>query len=836
MSETMIKIDGMSCAGCAGRAERALNTIGENTRAAVNLATATATLDVQSKAQMRDAVAALSKAGYPARVSEVTLAVKGMTCATCVSRIETALMQIGGVLEASANLTTETATVRMLEGSASQSDLVRALKDVGYEAKISSGDAIDSQNERSNEIIRLGRLALLAAILALPVFILEMGSHLFPAMHHWVNATIGAQNSKWIQLVLTTLILAGPGRSFFTKGVPNLLRGAPDMNALVALGTSAAYGFSVVVTLAPGVLPLGTANVYFEAAAVIVALILFGRWLEARAKGKTGEAIRKLMSLQAKSATVERDGQFIEIPIDEVVSGDVIQLRPGEKIPVDGSVISGHSFVDESMVSGEPIPVEKSEGSALTGATINGTGAMHMRAERVGRDTFLAQIVRTVEQAQGAKLPIQSLVDRITVWFVPAVLLAALTTVVLWLAIGGLPALSSALVAGVAVLIIACPCAMGLATPTSIMVGTGRAAELGVLFRKGDALQALQEAKIIALDKTGTLTEGRPDLTDFELIDGFDADRVLAKLASVESSSEHPVAKCIVSAARKRGLPIYPPTSFKALAGRGVSAVLEGDDIVIGTKMLLEELGISTTPFHALAEALAEQGRSPFFAAINGQLAALIGVADPIKPSTPGAIQSLRDLGFDIAMITGDNEKTAHAIAGQLGIKRVYAQALPDEKEMAIQDLKKLGKLAFVGDGINDAPALATADISIAIGTGTDVAVQSADVVLISGHLDGVVNAIEISRHTMRNIRQNLFWAFAYNIALIPVAAGVLYPMFGLMLSPVFAAGAMALSSVFVLTNALRLRWIVPGTGRNHKLATGLDEGGTLLQRGAQIS
>jgi Cu+-exporting ATPase len=637
-----------------------------------------------------------------------------------------------------------------------------------------------------------------------------MGSHLIPAMHHWVYANIGAQNSKLFQLALTTVVLAGPGRGFYIRGIPNLLRGAPDMNALVALGTIAAYGSSVVASLLPSALPEGTANVYFEAAAVIVTLILFGRWLEARAKGKTGEAIKKLIGLQAKTAHVERDGKTIEVPIAEVVPGDTLFVRPGEKIAVDGTVLSGHSFVDESMITGEPIPVEKAQGSLVTGATINGAGALRMQADRVGRETFLAQIVRTVEQAQGAKLPIQSVVDRITLWFVPAVLIAAVVTVATWLAFGGMSALSSALVAGVAVLIVACPCAMGLATPTSIMVGTGRAAELGILFRKGDALQALQEARVIALDKTGTLTEGRPELTDIELVNGFEADHVLSLLASAESASEHPVAKAIVAAASVRNLSYATPAAFKALAGRGVQATVGEDEIIIGTENLMAEMEISTNALIGRSMDFAQLGRTPFFAAINGQLAALIAVADPIKASTPGAIQALHDLGFKVAMITGDNKATAHAIAQQLGIDHVYAQALPDAKVAAINELKQHGKTAFVGDGINDAPALATADISIAIGTGTDVAVQTADVILISGTLDGVATAIEISRQTMRNIRQNLFWAFAYNIALIPVAAGLLYPMFGLMLSPVFAAGAMALSSVFVLSNALRLRWIVP--------------------------
>jgi len=566
-----------------------------------------------------------------------------------------------------------------------------------------------------------------------------------------------------------------------------------------------------VATFRPGWLPEGTVNVYFEAAAVIVVLILLGRFLEARAKGRTGEAIRKLVGLQAKTARVERDGEVVELPIEEIVAGDTIHVRPGEKIAVDGDVLSGSSYVDESMITGEPIPVEKTEGTGVVGSTVNGAGALTFRATKVGDDTMLAQIIKMVEQAQGAKLPIQALVDKITGVFVPIVIAVAALTILVWFLVGPDPALTFALVAGVSVLIIACPCAMGLATPTSIMVGTGRAAEMGVLFRKGDALQGLQETTIVALDKTGTLTEGRPALTDLKVTNGFADDDVLRLVAAVEVSSEHPIAEAIVRAAEAKGMKLPVAEDFTSITGFGVSARVDGHDILIGADRLMIRDGIDLGSLADEGTALGKKGKSPLYAAIDGKAAAVIAVADPIKASTPAAIAALHDLGLKVAMITGDNQGTADAIGRELGIDHVVAEVLPEGKVETLEALRKDGQtLAFVGDGINDAPALAVADVGIAIGTGTDIAIEAADVVLMSGDLRGVVNAFAVSQRTMRNIKQNLFWAFAYNTLLIPVAAGVLYPFSEILLSPVLAAGAMALSSVFVLTNALRLRWVKP--------------------------
>lgn len=540
---------------------------------------------------------------------------------------------------------------------------------------------------------------------------------------------------------------------------------------------------------------------------MIVALILLGRFLEARAKGRTSEAIKRLVGLQARVAHVLREGRIVDIPVDEVVLGDCVEVRPGERIPVDGEVTEGRSFVDESMITGEPIPVEKSAGSGVVGGTINQKGALTLRATAVGGQTMLAQIIRLVEQAQGSKLPIQAVVDKVTLWFVPMVMLIAALTFVVWLAFGPSPALTFALINGVAVLIIACPCAMGLATPTSIMVGTGRGAEMGVLFRKGEALQLLKDAKVVAVDKTGTLTEGRPVLTDLDVASGFERRKVLAKVAAVESRSEHPIARAIVVSAEEEGIALPGMSGFESVTGMGVYATVAGTRVDVGADRYMREIGVDISGFATTAERLGQEGKSPLYAAIDSQLAAIIAVADPIKPSTPAAINALHQLGIKVAMITGDNARTAQAIARQLGIDDVVAEVLPEGKVEAIRRLKAAyGQVAFVGDGINDAPALAESDVGLAIGTGTDVAVESADVVLMSGNLQGVPNAIALSKATIRNIHQNLFWAFAYNTALIPVAAGALFPVWGILLSPVFAAGAMAMSSVFVLGNALRLR------------------------------
>ncbi len=814
MTETLkMQLSGLSCGSCVGRAENAIKTVAGVSDVTVNLANESATVSFAQPADTAQITRALAAAGYPAEVSQTVLEVTDMTCASCVGRVEAALLAADGVTDVSVNLASETASVSFLKGATTPTALAAAATKAGYPAKPRSKSSV-AVDRKADEAAALSRRFLIALVLTLPVFVIEMGSHFIPGMHHWVAANIGLQTSWVLQFVLVTTVLAWPGQAFFTKGVSSLLKGTPDMNALVAIGTAAAWAFSTVATFIPTVLPEGTRAVYFEAAAVIVTLILLGRWLEARAKGRTGEAIRKLVGLQPKTALVLRDGQTVETDIEAIAVGDVIRVRPGERIALDGTVAEGATYIDESMISGEPVPVEKSQGASVTGGTVNGTGAFSFTVTKTGADTMLAQIIQMVEDAQGTKLPIQDLVNKITMYFVPAVLGLAMLTVLAWLVFGPDPALGFALVAGVAVLIVACPCAMGLATPTSIMVGTGRAAEMGVLFRKGDALQALQDAQIVAFDKTGTLTEGRPELTEFALSEGFDESAVLQAVASVEAMSEHPIAQAIVRAAQARSLVLQSLDGFESLTGFGVQAKVDGQTVLIGADRLMAREGIANDKLAGRAAEIAQEGQTPLYVAIDGKLAALIGVSDPIKPATPKAIAALHAMGKKVVMITGDNKATAQVIAEKLGIDNVVAEVLPEGKVAALRALRvNDATLAYVGDGINDAPALAAADVGIAIGTGTDVAIESADVVLMSGDIGGVVNAFEISRSTMRNIRQNLFWAFAYNTALIPVAAGVLYVFGGPLLSPMLAAGAMALSSVFVLSNALRLRWVKRSEG-----------------------
>ena len=806
-----IPVLGMTCASCVGRVEKAIRAAPGVKSATVNLASERARVELDDAGSPAAVTQAIRSAGYEPIEHAIELKISGMTCASCVGRVERALKAAPGVLDASVNLATERATVRVLEGAADARALTEAVAKAGYAAEAASApDAASEDREqatRAAEIRGLGRAVAVAGAATLPLFVIEMALHFIPGAHDWLMSVVGMTPWRIVSFLLATFVLFVPGLRFYRKGVPNLIRLTPDMNSLVVLGASAAWAFSTVATFAPQGLPAGTANVYFEAAAVIVTLILVGRWFEARAKGQTSQAIRRLMTLQAKTARVERDGAEIELPIDQVTPGDVIVVRPGERVPVDGSVLSGGSFVDESMLTGEPIPVEKTEGAKVVGGTINTTGAFRFRAEKVGSETVLAQIVRMVEAAQGAKLPIQALVDKVTGWFVPAVIAVAALTFGVWLAFGPQPALGFALVNAVAVLIIACPCAMGLATPTSIMVGTGRAAELGVLFRKGEALQALQGVEVVAFDKTGTLTEGRPELTDFTVAEGFAEDEVLGLVAALETRSEHPIARAIIQAAEARALPMPEPESFSSRPGYGAEGRVAGRSVQVGADRLMRGLGHDLSAFAAQAERLGEEGKSPLYAAIDGRLAAIIAVADPIKPTTSAAIAAIHALGLKVAMVTGDNRRTAEAVARRLGIDEVRAEVLPDGKVEAVRALQAGGRrVAFVGDGVNDAPALAAADVGMAVGGGTDVAIESADVVLTGGDLRGAVNAIALSRATMRNIRQNLVWAFGYNVVLIPVAAGLLFPLFGWLLSPMLAAGAMALSSVSVLTNALRLR------------------------------
>lgn len=743
----------------------------------------------------------------------VMLSIDGMSCASCVGRVERALRAVPEVISANVNLAIHRADIQVsAAGATREASLVAAVAKAGYAARPTArhhapGDDGDARHAADQASLR--RDVTVAAVLALPIFILEMGSHLVPSVHDLIARTVSVQGSWWLQCVLTALVLCGPGRRFYRLGVPALLRGAPDMNSLVAMGTLAAFGYSLVATFLPGWLPAGTVAVYYEAAAVIVTLVLLGRFLEGRARGRTTEAIKRLIGLQPDTARVWRDEAAHDVSVATIVTGDILDVRPGERIAVDGTVCEGTSYVDESMMSGEPVPVAKAMGDAVVGGTVNQTGALRVTATAVGGDTVLAHVIRLVERAQGSKLPIQAVVDRITLWFVPAVMVLALLTFAIWLIFGPEPALTLGLVNAVAVLIIACPCAMGLATPTSIMVAAGRAAQAGILFRQGDALQALRSVAVVAVDKTGTLTEGKPALTDLVTTDAFDANAVLAALAAVQARAEHPIGRAIVQAAADKGLPLSQAEQVETVTGQGVRAQVAGWTVNIGSARYMHALGLDIDAFATAMQRMGEQGKSLFFAAIDGRLAAIAAVADAIKPTTAAAIAALQAQGLRVVMVTGDNAHTAHAIAAQLRVDDVVADVLPAGKVKAVQALQAAhGRVAFVGDGINDAPALAQADVGLAIGTGTDIAIESADVVLMSGDLIGVARAIALSHATLRNIHQNLFWAFAYNAALIPVAAGVLYPVNGWLLSPVFAALAMALSSVFVLGNALRLKRI----------------------------
>jgi len=735
-----------------------------------------------------------------------TLSVSGMTCGGCAARVDKALRAVPGVTEVSVNLADDTAMVTHEKGALRIEALAKASTDAGYPATAATKTTVqDHASLKREEADEVGRAFKIAAALALPVVVLAMGAHMIPGMHMLIGKSIGHQGSWLIQFVLTATLILGPGRRFYAIGIPALLRGAPDMNSLVALGTGAAFAYSTVALFLPSLLPDIAREVYFEAAAAIIALILLGRWLEARAKGRTGAAIQKLIGLQPRTARVKRGADWADVDISDLRVGDEILIRPGERLPTDATIIAGDSRIDESMITGEPMPLRKAVGDRVTGGTVNGSGSLTCKVTSVGDDTTLAQIIRMVQQAQGARLPIQGMVDRVTLWFVPAVLFLATLTVLIWALLGPSPILSHALVAGVSVLIIACPCAMGLATPTSIMVGTGRAAEMGVLFRKGDALQALSGVDIVAFDKTGTLTEGRPAMTALIPVQGRSRDTLLAQIAAVEVQSEHPIASAIVAAAKNMTLP--DAKGFQAINGQGVTASVNGQDIHIGNARLMAGLNVQTEIFQNQFDDRTAQGETVFFVSVQGRLAGLVAISDPIKADSKAAIAALHQRGLQVAMITGDDAKTAKSVAANLGIDHVVAGVLPDGKIAALDQLRGTGKqVAFVGDGINDAPALAHADVGIAIGTGTDVAIESADVVLMSGSLTGVNSAIAVSHETLRNIRQNLFWAFGYNVALIPVAAGVFYPLFGILLSPILAASAMAFSSVFVLTNALRLR------------------------------
>jgi Cu+-exporting ATPase len=797
-TEIDLAIPGINCASCAGRIERALNGLGGLQDIAVSPVTKRAHMRLDG-ATLPQIDAALTQAGYPPELTTTTLDVAGMSCASCVNRVQHALSTRPDVVSATVNLLTNSASVTHAPGL-DPAELVQTVIRAGYAAKPADGPT--TPDAHRDEALTLRDDFRLALMLTLPVFIAEMGGHVFPGLHHWLMGLAGT-TSLWIaEMLLTAVVLAVPGRRFFTIGVPALLRGRPEMNSLVALGAGAAFLFSSVVTLAPQIVPAASRHVYFEAAAVIVTLILMGRWLEARAKGQAGEAIRRLVELAPDQATLIRDGRDMQVAVSNLQPGDLVRLAPGERVAVDGEITEGHGHIDEAMLTGEPVPVEKAPGDPVTGGTVNGMSALTYRVTATGKDTALSRIVAMVETAQAAKLPVQALVDRITRIFVPAVMSLAALAFALWLAFG--PGLAEAVVAGVAVLIIACPCAMGLAVPVSIMVGTGRGAELGVLFRRGEALQRMAEADQIAFDKTGTLTLGRPTLTRI-VTTGISEDDALRLAAAAEARSEHPLAAAILSAATARGLDLPDAQLAKTTAGRGLSARADGRDLLIGNLDALKEAGVPADP--ALVDAAdraAADGGTPAHLAIDGVHRACFLLADPERPETAQTIAELGHMGLRCAMLSGDLQATADTVARRLGIVEAQGGLRPDDKLGAIERMGP--RTIFVGDGINDAPALAAAGTGIAIGSGTDIAIESADAVLMSGDTSGVVRAIRLARAVMRNIRQNLFWAFAYNIALIPVAMGVLVPFGGPALSPMLGAGAMALSSVFVVGNALRLR------------------------------
>ncbi len=829
-----LPVEGMSCASCTSRVEQALADVEGVASATVNLATERADVAFDlNRLRTSDLVQVVEEAGYEVRTTETTLAVQEMSCASCAGSVEEALQNVDGVLEATVNFATERATVRHVLGAVRTADLVDAVRASGYDVLDTSGSEsrADAEKEaREEEKRHMKERLLLALTFTVPVFVLEMGFMHIPAMEAWIQNHASTQTLYYVLFALTSVVQFGPGRYFYKHGWPALRNGSPDMNTLVMIGTSAAYGYSVVATFLPGILPEGTVHVYYEAAAVIVTLILAGNYMEALAKGRASDAIRKLLDLQAKTARVVRDGEEEEIDVRDVVPGDVIRVRPGEKVPVDGEVVGGSSYVDESMVTGEPVPVEKGEGDEVVGGTLNKSGSFTFRATRVGEGTVLSQIVEMVEEAQGSKPPIQGLADRVVGVFVPFVLAVAAITFGVWMAFGPEPALTFAVVNAVAVLIIACPCAMGIATPISVMVGTGRAAELGVYVREGEALQALQEADLVALDKTGTLTRGQPEVTDLLLQNEFamdgaavngsaenksggrpDRSDLLRWVAAVETGSEHPIGEALVAYAKGEDLSIPDATDFEAVAGHGVRATVDGRDVAVGADRYMERLEVALGGAKDEADRLADAAKTPIYVAVDGELAAVAAVADPIKESTREALDALHRAGVEVAMVTGDDERTARAIARELGIDRVQAEVLPEDKADAVKQFQADGStVAFVGDGINDAPALAQADVGIAIGTGTDVAIETGDIVLMGGDVRGVPNAVALSKATLRNIKQNLFWAFAYNVLLIPVAAGVLYPSFGLLLSPALAALAMVFSDLFVVGNALRLRRFRP--------------------------
>ena len=816
-----IPITGMTCASCVSHVSHALEGTPGVEEVTVNLATEKATVRVaSSKVGLDDLVSAVEDAGYGVGAEKATLAIGGMTCASCVSHVEDALGLVDGVVSATVNLATERATVEYVSGVAGISDFRIAVEDAGYSVvSVLSDDEGEAATPREVSVLKhkfVISLVVAGAIMAMMAV---------SAVGDWLPFRM-----DYLLLALATPVQFWAGKQFYTSAWGALKHRTSNMNTLIAVGTSVTFAYSAVVTFFhdASFFANQATEIYFDTSTAIIGLVLLGRWLEARAKSRASNAIKALMGLQPRTARLVRDGQHVDVPIEDLVAGDLVVVRPGEKVPVDGEVVEGASSLDESMLTGESVPVEKSQGSQVYGATINTTGSFTFRATKVGRDTMLSQIISLVEEAQGSKAPIQRLADVAASYFVPAVIATAAGVFLLWLLLGPSPSYVYAILTAVAVLIIACPCALGLATPAAIMVGTGKGAENGILIRSAGALELAHKIQTVVLDKTGTLTVGMPTVTDI-VATGIEEDELLRLAASAELGSEHPLGEAIVAGARERGLALAETSDFEAVPGLGIQARINGTHLMLGNLALMHKEGVELNGMDTQAQELSRQGKTPMFVANDGRLKGIIAVADTLKPESKAAVNALREQGLEVVMLTGDNKRTAEAIASQVGVDRVVAEVLPTDKAGQISAIQREGKtVAMVGDGINDAPALAQADIGIAIGTGTDVAMEAADVTLVGGDLRGVSTAIALSRATMRTVRQNLFWAFAYNVALIPIAAGVLYPVFsgsGVpdslepflgefgFLNPILAAGAMALSSVTVVTNALRLRHFKPRAG-----------------------
>ena len=825
-----LPVEGMTCAACVGHVENALKGVPGVVEASVNLGTEKASVEFDP-AEVRFQVLgdAVSGAGYKLGTKSASLIIGGMTCSACVSHIENALRDVPGVAEANVNLGVERASVEFVPGMVELSDLQAAVEGAGYrvEGFNDSGDQ-ERELERLSKVKEIRDLRNRLLFAGTGAILLLLGTFdVFP----WVSNLMGRSYYPFLLWALATPVQFWAGSTFYTSGLGALRHRTSNMHTLIALGTTVAYGYSAAVVLlhafSPEVLADNgiEAKVYFDTAAIIVALILLGRFLEAGARGRTSEAIRRLIGLRPTSARVVRDGNEIDIPVNQVGIGDTVLVRPGEKIPVDGLVTDGYSAVDESMLTGESMPVEKVPGEKVFGATINSNGALYFEATQVGGETVLAQIISLVEEAQGSKAPIQRVADQVASYFVPAVIIASLAAFAFWMLLGPSPVLTFSTLVLVSVLIIACPCALGLATPTAIIVGTGRGAEQGVLIKQAEALEIAHKVDTVVLDKTGTLTSGKPVVTDLIASDGSRSSEqdLLFLAASAERGSEHPLGEAIVMEAQARGLRLESVTAFEAIPGRGISAQVNGRAVRFGNLALMEDSGVPVNGLAEQASALAAQGKTPMFLATDGQAVGLIAVADTVKPEAFEGLAQLRRMGLEVVMLTGDNVWTAHAIAGQLGVELVEAEVLPQDKAAVIKRLQAEGRVvAMVGDGINDAPALVQADVGLAMGSGTDVAMESADITLVRSDVNGVATALDLSRQTIRTIKQNLFWAFFYNVMLIPVAAGVLYPVFqgvggvpgGLefffgeqgFLNPALAALAMAFSSVAVVTNSLRLR------------------------------